>query len=77
MYRELETPDALADRKELTIVKTLIDDVSGTKIHIGQAANYYEILLEPPQPGPMPATNVTKIGPEIFKALRDLPIPKE
>lgn len=77
MYRELETPDTLADRKELTIVKTLIDDVSGTKVHIGQVANCYEILLEPPQPGPMPVANVVKINAEIFRALKSLPVPKQ
>ena len=77
MYRELEKPDALPGRKDATVVSTLLDDVSGTKVHIAKVANCYEILLEPPQPGPMPMTNVTKINPEIFRVLKSLPLPRE
>lgn len=76
MYRALEKPDALPGRKDATVMSTLLDDVSGTKVHIVRVANCYEILLEPPQPGPMPVTNVTKINSEIFKALKALPFPK-
>ena len=77
MYRVQAKPDVLPDRKDMEVKRTLVDDVSGTKVHIGQVANCYEIVLEPPQPGPMPVINVTRINAEIFRELKGLPIPKE
>jgi hypothetical protein len=77
MYRELEKPDVLAGRKDAKVVKTLLDDISGTKVHYLLVHGCYEIVMEPPQPGPMPAVPVTKINAELFRALRSLPIPKE
>lgn len=77
MYRKKDPPDFLPARKDMKVVATLVDDVSGTKVHIGQVANCYEIVLEPAQPGPMPVITVTRINAEIFRELKGLPIPKE
>jgi len=51
MYRKKDPPDFLPARKDMKVVATLVDDVSGTKVHIGLVDSCYEILLEPPHPG--------------------------
>jgi hypothetical protein len=76
MYRRLDQPAVIPGRKDAEVMRTLLDDVSGTKVHILLTGGCYELLLEPPQPGPMPVVNVTKINGEIFRELRSLPMPK-
>jgi hypothetical protein len=77
MYRKKDPPDFLPARKDMKVVATLVDDVSGTKVHIGLVDSCYEILLEPPHPGgEARLSNVSRLNTEIFRELKNLPLPK-